>query len=90
MNGIFVSFLCFCVDIDECRLEMDDCSEYASCMNNPGGFNCTCNSGFSDDNGDGRTCSGWCIEFGNLNYEPLAIHYLSLILFNCIFYYRYK
>ena len=42
-------------DIDECTLNLDNCSEQASCSNTPGSYNCTCNEGFS---GDGRTCEG--------------------------------
>ena len=46
-------------DIDECSDGTDDCDTEASCTNNAGGFDCTCNSGYS---GDGVTCSGMFIS----------------------------
>ena len=43
-----------CVNIDECASGGNNCSADATCEDTEGGFNCTCNSGFS---GDGVTCS---------------------------------
>ena len=41
------------LDIDEC---LDDvCDSAALCMDTDGGFECTCNPGYS---GDGFNCSG--------------------------------
>ena len=33
-----------------------NCDESATCTNLPGTFNCSCNVGFADDNGDGTVC----------------------------------
>ena len=33
-----------------------NCDESATCTNLPGSFNCSCNVGFADDNGDGTVC----------------------------------
>ncbi|XP_064407551.1 uncharacterized protein LOC135352313 [Halichondria panicea] len=40
-------------EIDECAMGLDNCSPNALCTNTPGGFFCTCNSGFT---GNGVTC----------------------------------
>jgi len=42
-----------CSDIDECALELDDCSDFAACSNTEGGYACACNAGFK---GDGASC----------------------------------
>jgi alpha-tubulin suppressor-like RCC1 family protein len=38
---------------DECAEELDDCDEHATCLDTPGGFECTCIAGYL---GDGREC----------------------------------
>ena len=45
---------CFCLDIDECSENTDNCDINANCLNNPGSYSCQCKSGFS---GDGFSCS---------------------------------
>ena len=42
------------IDIDECSIGTDYCSEHAYCTNTFGGHNCTCNDGYT---GDGYYCS---------------------------------
>ena len=42
-----------CVDIDECTENLAGCSEHATCSNQIGGYECTCNPGYQ---GDGKTC----------------------------------
>ena len=42
-------------DIDECTSDTDNCHTDATCVNDPGTFSCSCNSGYS---GDGVTCIG--------------------------------
>ena len=49
----------FLTDLDECDLARDDCDVNAFCVNTFGGFNCSCDFGYS---GSGRECS----EFGVL------------------------
>ncbi|CBY07480.1 unnamed protein product [Oikopleura dioica] len=39
--------------VNECALNMDDCSPNASCSDLEDGYSCTCNAGFS---GDGKFC----------------------------------
>ncbi|XP_071795600.1 uncharacterized protein [Asterias amurensis] len=46
-----------CIDVDECNLQSDDCSPDAVCNNTVGSYECICNPGYTDDNGDGRVCS---------------------------------
>lgn len=48
------SSVCPPAPVDECRIETDDCSEYAECLDQPVGFACKCREGFT---GDGRTCT---------------------------------
>ena len=43
----------FCLDVDECRLDVAGCSSSADCINTVGSFSCKCRSGFT---GDGFTC----------------------------------
>ena len=54
LSFIQVSFLLF-LDIDECALGIDSCSDDGICDNNIGSYTCRCKAGFS---GDGRTCTG--------------------------------
>ena len=42
-------------DIDECSSSLDDCSEYADCMDTDGSYECMCISGFT---GNGTFCTG--------------------------------
>ena len=43
------------LDENECELNTDNCSTDAICINIPGSFNCTCNTGYS---GNGTSCEG--------------------------------
>jgi len=42
-------------DVDECAENNGGCSQFATCTNLPGTFNCTCDTGYT---GDGFNCSG--------------------------------
>ena len=44
---------CASVDVNECALGTDECDANASCSNTTGGYDCTCNDGYT---GDGRDC----------------------------------
>lgn len=52
---IYLFFIFYFTEINECALDTDNCNENAACTNTPGSFNCTCNPGFT---GDGVTCDG--------------------------------
>ena len=43
------------IDVDECTAGTANCDADATCTNTDGGYNCTCNSGYS---GDGFNCTG--------------------------------
>ena len=48
--------VCVCViDIDECSSKTDDCSQFATCTNTDGSYECTCLDGYQ---GNGRRCIG--------------------------------
>ena len=49
----------FRLDVDECVLGLDDCDyeSLANCINYPGGFNCTCKTGYTGSGKNG-TCKG--------------------------------
>ena len=47
------------VDIDECALNLYNCSSEAKCINKVGGYNCGCLSGYY---GDGYTCSPYSYQ----------------------------
>ena len=42
-----------CVDIDECLTDENDCDEKAECINETGGYNCSCQIGYL---GNGTSC----------------------------------
>lgn len=44
------------LDIDECAAETDNCHANATCRDNGGSFDCTCDSGYT---GSGTSCEGW-------------------------------
>jgi hypothetical protein len=43
------------LDIDECEPAMHECDGNATCNNTRGGYNCSCDNGFS---GNGYDCEG--------------------------------
>lgn len=45
----------YCSDIDECEAMTHDCDLQSTCANTHGGFECTCNHGYT---GNGTYCSG--------------------------------
>ena len=80
-------------DVDECALGTDNCHpNFAMCMNTPGSFDCTCNSGFT---GNGVDCTGmhthvhglclslYYLRFGNklirVNFFPLIFQRVFLL-----------
>ncbi|XP_043262800.1 uncharacterized protein LOC122403373 [Colletes gigas] len=66
-------------DLDECMSsELNDCHSLATCVNNWGGFTCSCNPGLKDTHKDdpnesGRTCiscpSTYCNNRGSCSYQ---------------------
>jgi hypothetical protein len=54
-------------DIDECNDESDNCHDNATCRNNDGSFNCTCNSGYT---GNGTYCEGLLRLFQMMTGTP--------------------
>lgn len=48
------------VDADECGLEQACCAHH--CSNNPGGYTCSCRSGFALNRNDGCSCDGECFD----------------------------
>ena len=53
-------FLWTSLDVDECKLELDDCNENAICDNSDGGYTCSCKRNYF---GNGKLC------FGQLKYS---------------------
>lgn len=51
-------FIFALVDADECGLEQACCAHH--CSNNPGGYTCSCRSGFALNRNDGCSCDGEC------------------------------
>lgn len=47
-------YVCMHTDINECELIPDLCAKNATCTNDVGSYQCSCNTGFT---GDGTTCS---------------------------------
>ena len=54
-----------CSDVDEC-LGVNQCSEYASCSNTVGSYQCKCDSGYW---GNGRNCTNHSVLALNTNLE---------------------
>ncbi len=48
-------FSSYSADINECGREPDLCHDNATCSNTFGGYNCSCDDGFT---GDGFNCTG--------------------------------
>ena len=80
-----------CTDMDECRNpDLNQCSEYASCLQTPGSYSCACNIGFTDNSpsfssGIQCDCSGTessinddneCIPFKVLTIGRIAFFHL--------------
>jgi len=42
------NFCKFCINIDECLEELDNCGDNAICTDLPGTWNCTCEIGYHD------------------------------------------
>ena len=60
-------------DVDECALGTDNCHpNFATCMNTPGSFDCSCNSGFT---GNGVDCAGMHTHVHGL---CLSLYYMYL------------
>lgn len=38
-----------CTNIDECTTDSNTCSEFATCADTLGSYNCTCNTGYAGD-----------------------------------------
>ena len=59
-------------DIDECSNGVDNCSQYASCTNTLGSYNCTCIAGYL---GDGFDCSEYIhtlpTKFALMSYDVI-------------------
>ena len=47
-------------DINECELELDECSQ--NCRNSNGSYTCSCNSGFLLDMTDEKSCKGIALQ----------------------------
>ena len=62
------------LDIDECATNTDNCHFNASCNNNNGSYDCTCNPGFT---GNGQTCTGEYQTFPSPTkiYVYVAVNY---------------
>ena len=58
-------------DVDECGMGLDNCHASASCTNNIGGYNCTCNHGFT---GNGMQCTGELLQTHSTFCLPITTH----------------
>lgn len=57
-------------DLDECALDLDACSDNATCSNTPGSYNCICDTGFE---GDGYNCTGKACNLLNLSCDHVHL-----------------
>ena len=67
--NLFLSFghiITLGLDIDECKLFIDNCDSVATCTNTIASFSCACPTGYT---GDGVTCIG---KFSNINKNLLV------------------
>ncbi|XP_077993211.1 protocadherin Fat 4-like [Glandiceps talaboti] len=53
-------------DVDECNQGLDNCNSDATCTNTVGGYNCTCNDGYT---GDGREDGNGCNNIDECNED---------------------
>ena len=60
--------MCIFPDIDECSISAP-CDTNAQCLNTPGSYNCSCNSGYT---GNGTHCTG-SNTFGLLTFILLKV-----------------
>ena len=45
VSVIYTQMYLMCIDIDECTANRDRC-KFGDCVNLPGGYSCTCNTGY--------------------------------------------
>jgi len=73
-------FVCVCIDIDECKAGLGDCSiSGAECVNTAGGYFCQCKTGFS---GDGQHCMGTTTHTQTLIHTVTRVEeFIEIVLF---------
>ena len=76
------NFYKFCINIDECLEELDNCGDHAICNDLPGTWNCTCEVGYHDFDRDlngGRVDSCTDINecFDMIGGIPNNVNYLD-------------
>ena len=85
----FIVILLLISDIDECdpTLGLNQCSEKNKCLNNRGGYVCSCSDGFRLEN-NGRNCTGhyfiktiFCVNILYICLDPFASIHISLASF---------
>jgi len=70
-------FVCVCIDIDECKAGLGDCSiSEAECVNTAGGYFCQCKTGFS---GDGQHCMGTTTHTHTHTHTQTLIHTVTRV-----------
>lgn len=63
-------------DINECSGSNDCHPTLATCSNSPGGYSCSCKTGYS---GDGRTCTGSYFFFCIFETKEKFVFFLNLL-----------
>ena len=65
-------------DIDECREDIDNCSQ--NCSDTLGSYQCICYDGYTLDS-DEHTCNGLCLEYFALCHVcPISLQMMMNVL----------
>lgn len=66
-NGTF--FILVKIDHDECKGNVHGCEQH--CINLPGGYTCSCLSGYRLNTEDAKTCDGIVYEIVRINSKSM-------------------
>ncbi|CAD5230397.1 unnamed protein product [Bursaphelenchus okinawaensis] len=86
ISGIFKDTICLKpFDVDECLLELHNCSKVAKCTDTPFGYECECPDGYVDGNPayPGRQCAALLCDKCNAHGDCITDHLTGNVYCQC-------